>query len=63
MLDAIDLTDLDTWVRAVKYDAFGPLRREAPVAGPGIGPGAPPPVTRQDEVAPLVLAAVGWRSG
>jgi predicted AlkP superfamily pyrophosphatase or phosphodiesterase len=32
-------------------------------AGPGIRPGAPPPVTRQDEVAPLVLAAAGWRDG
>ena len=32
-------------------------------AGPGIGPGAPPPITRQDEVAPLVLAAVGWHDG
>jgi predicted AlkP superfamily pyrophosphatase or phosphodiesterase len=26
-------------------------------AGPGIRPGAPPPITRQDQVAPLVLAA------
>jgi predicted AlkP superfamily pyrophosphatase or phosphodiesterase len=33
----------------------------AAAAGPGIRPGAPPPVTRQDEVAPLVLAAAGWR--
>ena len=32
-------------------------------AGPGIRPGAPPPVTRQGQVAPLVLAAVGWRDG
>ena len=32
-------------------------------AGPGIRPGTRPPVTRQDQVAPLVLAAVGWRSG
>jgi predicted AlkP superfamily pyrophosphatase or phosphodiesterase len=32
-------------------------------AGPGIGPGTPPPITRQDEVAPLVLAAVGWHDG
>jgi predicted AlkP superfamily pyrophosphatase or phosphodiesterase len=30
-------------------------------AGPGIRPGPPPPITRQDEVAPLVLAAAGWR--
>jgi hypothetical protein len=28
-------------------------------AGPGIGPGGPAPVTRQDQVAPLVLAALG----
>jgi len=32
-------------------------------AGPGIQPGAPPPITRQDQVAPLVLAAAGWRDG
>jgi len=32
-------------------------------AGPGIRPGTRPPITRQDEVAPLVLAAAGWRSG
>jgi len=28
-------------------------------AGPGIRPGGPPPVTRQDQVAPLVLGALG----
>ena len=32
-------------------------------AGPGIPPGTQPPITRQDEVAPLVLAAAGWRGG
>ena len=32
----------------------------AAAAGPGIHPGAPPRVTRQDQVAPLVLAAAGW---
>ena len=32
-------------------------------AGPAIRPGARPPITRQDQVAPLVLAAAGWRSG
>jgi hypothetical protein len=32
-------------------------------AGPGIRPGTQPPITRQDEVAPLVLAAAGWRRG
>jgi predicted AlkP superfamily pyrophosphatase or phosphodiesterase len=31
----------------------------AAAAGPGIRPGAAPPITRQDEVAPLVLAAAG----
>jgi Type I phosphodiesterase / nucleotide pyrophosphatase len=31
----------------------------AAAAGPGIRPGGPPPVTRQAEVAPLVLAALG----
>ena len=32
----------------------------AAAAGPGIRPGAPPLITRQDQVAPLVLAAAGW---
>ena len=32
-------------------------------AGPGIRPGTQPPITRQDEIAPLVLAAAGWRGG
>jgi hypothetical protein len=32
-------------------------------AGPGIRPGAPPLITRQAQVAPLVLAALGRRSG
>jgi predicted AlkP superfamily pyrophosphatase or phosphodiesterase len=31
----------------------------AAAAGPGIRPGAPPPITRQSQVAPLVLAALG----
>jgi len=31
----------------------------AAAAGPGIRPGAPPLITRQEEVAPLVLAAAG----
>jgi len=31
----------------------------AAAAGPGIAPGGPPLITRQDEVAPLVLAAAG----
>ena len=31
----------------------------AAAAGPGIRPDAPPPITRQEEVAPLVLAAAG----
>jgi hypothetical protein len=31
----------------------------AAAAGPGIRPGAPPLITRQQEVAPLVLAAAG----
>jgi len=35
----------------------------AAAAGPGIRPGAPPPVTRQEQVAPLVLAAAGLSSG
>ena len=32
----------------------------AAAAGPGIRPGAPPPITRLEEVAPLVLAAAGY---
>src|SRR5437879_6014554 len=28
----VDLTDLDMWARAVPYEEFGRLRREAPVA-------------------------------
>ena len=35
----------------------------AAAAGPGIRPGAPPPVTRQEQVAPLVLAVAGLLSG
>jgi predicted AlkP superfamily pyrophosphatase or phosphodiesterase len=35
----------------------------AAAAGPGIRPGVPPAVTRQDEVAPLVLAAAGGPGG
>ena len=31
----------------------------AAAAGPGIRPGGPPPVSRQEEIAPLVLAALG----
>ena len=31
----------------------------AAAAGPGIAPGGPPLITRQDQVAPLVLGAVG----
>jgi predicted AlkP superfamily pyrophosphatase or phosphodiesterase len=32
-------------------------------AGPGIRPASPPPVSRQEEIAPLVLAALGWSPG
>jgi cytochrome P450 len=32
MAGAVDLTDLDMWARAVPYDEFARLRREAPVA-------------------------------
>jgi cytochrome P450 len=32
MRRVVDLTDLDMWARAVPYDEFGRLRREAPVA-------------------------------
>ena len=32
-------------------------------AGPGIRPADPTPVTRQDQIAPLVLAALGWSPG
>src|SRR5580693_10728806 len=32
MLGSVDLTDLDMWARAVPYEEFGRLRREAPVA-------------------------------
>jgi predicted AlkP superfamily pyrophosphatase or phosphodiesterase len=35
----------------------------AAVAGPGLRPGGPLPVTRQDQVAPLVLGALGDMSG
>ena len=35
----------------------------AAAAGPGIRPGAQPLITRQEEVAPLVLAAAGWPPG
>jgi predicted AlkP superfamily pyrophosphatase or phosphodiesterase len=35
----------------------------AAAAGPGIRPGAGPLITRQQEVAPLVLAATGWPAG
>jgi predicted AlkP superfamily pyrophosphatase or phosphodiesterase len=35
----------------------------AAAAGPGIRPGAPPPITRQEDVAPLVLAAAGVAAG
>ena len=35
----------------------------AAAAGPGIRPGAPPLVARQEEVAPLVLAAAGCPGG
>ena len=31
----------------------------AAAAGPGIDPGGPPAVTRQEQIAPLVLAALG----
>jgi hypothetical protein len=32
MIGAVDLTDLDMWVRGVPYEEFARLRREAPVA-------------------------------
>jgi hypothetical protein len=32
MVGAVDLTDLDMWVRGVPYDEFARLRRQAPVA-------------------------------
>src|SRR5215831_19995734 len=32
MAGTVDLTDLDMWARAVPYEEFGRLRREAPVA-------------------------------
>jgi predicted AlkP superfamily pyrophosphatase or phosphodiesterase len=35
----------------------------AAAAGPGIAPGGPPLITRQDQVAPLVLAAAGGGAG
>ena len=35
----------------------------AAAAGPGIGPAGPPLITRQEEVAALVLAATGWPLG
>jgi len=35
----------------------------AAAAGPGIDPGGPPEVTRQDQIAPLVLAALGPLGG
>jgi len=35
----------------------------AAAAGPGVRPGGPPPVTRQEDIAPLVLAGLGWSPG
>jgi hypothetical protein len=35
----------------------------AAAAGPGISPGGPPPVTRQTQIAPLVLGALGDIAG
>jgi predicted AlkP superfamily pyrophosphatase or phosphodiesterase len=35
----------------------------AAAAGPGVTPGGPPPLTRQTQVAPFVLAALGSRPG
>src|SRR5208282_96526 len=35
----------------------------AAAAGPGIRPDGPPLITRQEEVAPLVLAVAGWPPG
>jgi hypothetical protein len=35
----------------------------AAAAGPGIRPGAPPPITRQEDVAPLVLTTAGVAPG
>jgi len=35
----------------------------AVAAGPGIGPDGTPPISRQTQVAPLVLAAAGWSPG
>src|SRR5579863_2498867 len=32
MIGAVDLTDLDMWVRGVPHEEFARLRREAPVA-------------------------------
>ena len=32
MIGAVDLTDLDMWVRGVPYHEFARLRRQAPVA-------------------------------
>ena len=54
------------WSLALPEDG-GPLFAEASrrefIAGPGIRLGAPALITRQEEVAPLVLAAVGWLPG
>jgi type I phosphodiesterase/nucleotide pyrophosphatase len=35
----------------------------AAAAGPGIDPAGPAPVIRQAEIAPLVLAGLGWPAG
>jgi hypothetical protein len=35
----------------------------AAAAGSGIRPGAPPPITKLEDVAPLVLAAAGVPAG
>jgi hypothetical protein len=66
-------------VDGVRFDLVGPevtpviwaVGRDEPevtmawaaAAGPGIVPGGPPLITRQTEVAPLVLAALGGQRG
>jgi type I phosphodiesterase/nucleotide pyrophosphatase len=71
LLDAVSSYPRERWTVVVvtdhgHLDEGGHGGREpevtaawAAAAGPGIAPGGPPLITRQDQVAPLVLGAVG----
>jgi arylsulfatase A-like enzyme len=71
LLDAVSSSSRESWIVVVvtdhgHLDEGGHGGREpevttawAAAAGPGIAPGGPPLITRQDQVAPLVLRAAG----